>query len=79
MFVLGLKKVTNDMKTHKNPTLRGSSKVPGNTGAVKTGKSSVFAPKPFQATKLGTSVTRPVSMKKPPKKELQGGKKWIVV
>ena len=73
----GLKKVTNDMKTHKNPALRGSSKVPANMGTAKS-TSSAYAPKPFQASRPGASVTRPVSIKKPPKKELQGQKKWIV-
>ena len=76
---IGLKKVTNDMKTHKNPALRGSSKVPATSGPVKSGPSSAYAPKPFQASKPGSSVTRPVSVKKPPKKELLGQKKWVVV
>ncbi|XP_028406083.1 adenylyl cyclase-associated protein 1-like [Dendronephthya gigantea] len=74
----GLKKVTNDMKTHKNPALRGSSKVPASSGPPKSGPSSAYAPKPFQASKPGGSVTRPVSVKKPPKKELQAQKKWVV-
>ncbi|CAB3987279.1 Adenylyl cyclase-associated 1 [Paramuricea clavata] len=75
----GLKKVTNDMKTHKNPALRGSSKVPATSGPAKSGsKSSAYTPKPFQASRTGGAVTRPVSMKKPPKKELLGQKKWIV-
>ena len=67
------------MKTHKNPALRGSSVVPASSGPAKSGTSSAYAPKPFQASRQGASITRHVTMKKPPKKELQGGKKWIVV
>ena len=68
------------MKTHKNPALRGSSKVPAtSSGHGKSGPSSAYAPKPFQAASRSGAVTRPVSVKKPPKKELQGQKKWIVV
>jgi len=59
----GLKKVTADMQTHKNPDLRGTSVVPA--GAVKAS-----SPKPgaFKA------ATPP---KKEPKFELEG-KKWAV-
>jgi hypothetical protein len=68
------------MKTHKNPALRGSSKVPATSSPAKSGaKSSAYTPKPFQASRTGGAVTRPVIMKKPPKKELLGQKKWIVV
>ena len=60
---LGLKKVTKDMQTHKNPNLRSSSVVPAkSTGAT------ITAPKPF---KPGAPV------KKPPVLELQN-KKWVV-
>lgn len=59
----GLRKVTDDQKTHKNPALRGSSKV--EASAVE--KKSTSAPK---------AVSAPV--KKAPVCELQG-KKWIVV
>jgi len=59
----GLKKVTKDMQTHKNPNLRASNVVPAkSTGAT------ITAPKPF---KPGAPV------KKPPVFELQN-KKWIV-
>lgn len=58
----GLRKVTDDQKTHKNPALRGSSKVEAST----TEKKSSAAPK---------AVSTPV--KKPPVCELQG-KKWVV-
>ena len=59
----GLRKVTDDQKTHKNPALRGSSKVE----ASATEKKSSAAPK---------AVSTPV--KKLPVCELQG-KKWVVV
>merc|ERR1712223_1232116 len=59
----GLKKVTDDMKTHKNPDLRGSSMVPA--GAV---KSSSPKPAAFKAS---------AAPAKPPKFELEG-KKWVV-
>lgn len=60
----GLKKVTDDMKTHKNPELRGSSMVPA--GAVKSS-----SPKPAGGFKAATPP------KKDPKFELEG-KKWAV-
>lgn len=59
----GLKKVTDDMKTHKNPNLRGSSVV----------KATDIKPK---ATTAGSKFTAPAA-KKPPKLQLEG-KKWIV-
>ena len=59
----GLKKVTADMQTHKNPNLRGSSMVPA--GAV---KSSSPKPAAFKAA---------AAPAKPPKFELEG-KKWVV-
>jgi adenylyl cyclase-associated protein len=59
----GLKKVTADMQTHKNPDLRGTSVVPA--GAI---KSSSPKPGAFKA------ATPP---KKEPKFELEG-KKWAV-
>jgi len=59
----GLKKVTADMQTHKNPGLRGTSVVPA--GAI---KSSSPKPGAFKA------ATPP---KKEPKFELEG-KKWAV-
>jgi len=60
----GLKKVTDDMKTHKNPDLRGSSMVPA--GAVKSS-----SPKPAGGFKAAAPP------KKDPKFELEG-KKWAV-
>lgn len=59
----GLRKVTDDQKTHKNPALRASSKVE----AASTEKKGTAAPK---------AVSAPV--KKTPVCELQG-KKWVVV
>ncbi|CAI7990360.1 Adenylyl cyclase-associated protein 1 [Geodia barretti] len=59
----GLKKVTDDMKTHKNPALRGSSVV----------KASVKSSSTTTTPKYGATV----AAKKPPKLELQN-KKWIV-
>ena len=63
-FCSGLRKVTNDMKTYKNPALKASSLVKGSDvkPAVKT------------TPKYGAAA----AVKKPPKLELQG-KKWIVV
>ena len=62
-FWLGLKKVTDDMKTHKNPALRQGPKP-----FVPSPKASpVAAPK---------SVAAPVS--RPPKFALEA-KKWIIV
>lgn len=59
----GLRKVTDDQKTHKNPALRASSKVEGSA----TAKKNTTTPK---------ASTAPV--KKTPVFELQG-KKWVVV
>lgn len=60
----GLKKVTNDMKTHKNPELRKHhTAVPF--------KKSESSYKSVSATK------KPVVKKQPPKLELEG-KKWVV-
>ena len=56
--------MTNDMKTHKNPALRGSSVV--KVGDVK--------PAAKATPKYGAAA----ATKKPPKLELQN-KKWIVV
>lgn len=74
-----MKKVTSDMQTHKNPSLRAS---------VRTKVAVISLIFSFQSTVSGTSVssgggspakspTAPV--KKPPKTELQDGKSWIVV
>ena len=61
----GLKKVTADMQTHKNPNLRGGSTVPA--GAIKSG-----SPKPASGAKPAAQAPA-----KPPKLELEG-KKWAV-
>ena len=59
----GLKKVTADMQTHKNPSLRDSGKpIPGPKPGSKSG-----SPAPAKAA----------AVQKPPKFELDG-KKWIV-
>merc|ERR1711983_562377 len=60
----GLKKVTADMQTHKNPNLRGGSTVPA--GAIKSGSPKPAGVKPAAAQPA-----------KPPKLELEG-KKWAV-
>ncbi|XP_020655784.3 adenylyl cyclase-associated protein 1 [Pogona vitticeps] len=63
----GLKHVSDDMKTHKNPTLKSQG------GPMRTG------PKPFTAPKpVGTANASPKPVKKePPVLELEG-KKWRV-
>jgi len=63
----GLKKVTDDMKTHKNPNLRSSSTVPA--------KSTALSPRPYEAPKY-KKFNAPET-KKPPVFELQM-KKWII-
>ncbi len=62
----GLRKVTDDMKTHKNPELRSSSVV--KAGSTKQAAST-------STPKYGSGAT---SAKKPPVLALQG-KKWVVV
>ncbi|ULT79854.1 hypothetical protein L3Y34_010444 [Caenorhabditis briggsae] len=57
-----LKKVTADMQTHKNPNLRGTAAVPA------TGQQGGASP--------AKAAAAPV--KKPPHKELENGKQWIV-
>ena len=61
--ILGLKKVSNDMKTHKNPELRSTSMVTASA-------------KPSTAIKPSLA-TKPIASK-PPKCQLEG-KKWIIV
>ena len=63
MFSSGLKKVTDDMKTHKNPALR-------------TGPKPFVAPKPGAQTSPNADKKE---VKHNPKLELVGGKKWAVV
>lgn len=58
----GLRKVTDDQKTHKNLNLRKTGPVPG---------------KPGQKQAAAPAAAKPVA-KKNPVFELQGGKKWIV-
>ena len=65
MNVTGLRKVTDDMKTHKNPTLRDAN----------TGK-PVPAAKPTVGSKPQQQPQKPAD--KPAKCMLEG-KKWIVV
>ncbi|XP_064597036.1 adenylyl cyclase-associated protein 1-like isoform X2 [Liolophura sinensis] len=61
----GLKKVTDDMKTHKNPSIRQG-------------------PAPFKPNKSPSPITAPkpkatpAVAAKPPRLELEGGKKWLV-
>ena len=65
-FFPGLKKVTDDMKTHKNPELRQSSVV----------KASDVKPKATSSgPKFGAAAA---TAAKPPKLEFQSNK-WIVV
>lgn len=59
----GLKKVTSDMQTHKNPSLR--------TGPAPFSKPNV-APKPGSSAPAGPKV-----IERPPRKELEG-KKWLI-
>lgn len=66
---LGLKKVTDDMKTHKNPSLR-------NQGPVATTKSSALNPRPYSPPQF-KKFNAP-GKDKPPVFELQM-KKWVVV
>ncbi|XP_060640598.2 adenylyl cyclase-associated protein 1 [Anolis sagrei] len=64
----GLKHVSDDMKTHKNPTLKNQG------GAIRTG------PKPFTAPKPAgdrNTFQKPPVRKEPPMLELEG-KKWRV-
>ncbi|XP_022104570.1 adenylyl cyclase-associated protein 1-like [Acanthaster planci] len=61
----GLKKVTSDMQTHKNPALREGAKPFSGAGA--SGVKAVSAPK-----------TAAKAVTKPPRLELIGGKKWEV-
>lgn len=63
----GLKKVTDDMKTHKNPALKAKSAVPG----VRTG------PAPFKAAGPPKIAQKPHNTVKPPVFELQQ-KKWVI-
>ena len=61
----GLKKVTSDMQTHKNPNLRTAG------GPVAPASKPGLAPKP------GSSGPSSAAPSRPPRKELEG-KKWMV-
>lgn len=71
----GLKKVSDDMKTHKNPALRAGSTVTSSTG-VRAGPAPFKATAPKTAPKPGSKPTAAPAAK-PPVFELQD-KKWIV-
>nr|CAG4651105.1 EOG090X08PR [Simocephalus serrulatus] len=58
----GLKKVTSDMQTHKNPSLRSGP--------------APFS-KPNLAPKPGAAPAAPKAVERPPRKELEG-KKWMI-
>lgn len=62
----GLRHVSDDMKTHKNPALKNQG------GPVRSG------PKPFTAPKSACNANANPSPKAPPLLELEG-KKWRVV
>jgi hypothetical protein len=63
----GLKKVTADMQTHKNPNLRAANVVPSK------GTPQPSAPTGGPASRIGADPN------KAPLVELQNGKKWMVV
>jgi adenylyl cyclase-associated protein len=63
----GLKKVTADMQTHKNPSLR--------SGPAPFTKPSV-APKPIGSV-AASSPAMQKAVERPPRKELEG-KKWMI-
>lgn len=66
MLLLGLRHVSDNEKTHKNPALRGQT-----APQVRTG------PKPFASSSSSPKPAAPAA-KKPPVLELEG-KKWKVV
>ncbi|XP_053563275.1 adenylyl cyclase-associated protein 1 [Bombina bombina] len=63
-----LKHVPDDMKTHKNPTLKSQA------GPIRSGPKPFTSPKP---TNVGSPAPKPVAKKQPPVLELEG-KKWRV-
>lgn len=65
--LLGLKKVTSDMQTHKNPTLKTEGPPPPKP------------PKPSHLNSSSPSPAAPTGTGAAPVLELEGGKKWIVV
>lgn len=67
----GLRKVDPSQMTHKNPELRSSATVPASASDADAKKSApTVKPKPT----FGGAAT-----KKPPKTELEGGNKWMIV
>ncbi|OCT57064.1 hypothetical protein XELAEV_18004066mg [Xenopus laevis] len=64
----GLKHVSDNMKTHKNPSLKTQG------GPVRSGPKPFTSPKP---TGVGAPAAKPVVKKQPPVLELEG-KKWKV-
>lgn len=63
-----LKHVSDDMKTHKNPSLKS------HTGPIRSGPKPFTSPKP---TNIGSPAAKPAPKKDPPMLELEG-KKWRV-
>ena len=59
----GLKKVTADMQTHKNPSLRDNA--------------PIVAPKPKAGSPPAAAVAAKAAPQRPPRFELEG-KKWAV-
>lgn len=70
----GLKKVSANEMTHKNPALRAGSKVPERSDSLSSNSSINRAKSPAPRK---TPKPEGLRAKKPPKKELQGNK-WIV-
>ena len=68
MSLTGLRKVTDDQKTHKNPKLRTTAQP----------FKPATAPKPFKPFNASPTTAKKEEVVKPPKCELEG-KKWIVV
>ena len=66
-FLAGLKKVTADMQTHKNPNLRTPNAVPSK------GTPQPPAPSAGPVSRIGADPN------KAPNVELKNGKKWMVV
>ncbi|KAM9321564.1 adenylyl cyclase-associated protein 1 [Gastrophryne carolinensis] len=64
----GLKHVSDDMKTHKNPTLKNQS------APIRSGPKPFTSPKP---TNIASPAAKPSPKKEPPVLELEG-KKWRV-
>ena len=73
----GLKKVTDDMKTHKNPALRKQGSIGSGGSGVRAGpapfKASAGPPKPAPKPNKNAAPAA-----KPPVFELQM-KKWVIV